>query len=74
MDKFSANKDLNVNIGELVLECLLSSRIDSITNLVLNSNESWFCHPETKIVNMQKRGESINIHELYYIYHQKPKG
>ena len=38
MSKFSLNLDYNENIGELVLESLLASRISSITELNLNSN------------------------------------
>ena len=39
---FSSDHDENENIGELVLEILLNSSIDTITNLDLDSNSSWF--------------------------------
>ena len=41
--------DINVkeNMGELVLEALLSSNIDTITDLNLRSNKFWFKHPDT---------------------------
>ena len=45
MEEFSINKDYNENIGELILEALLTSNIDSIVNLNLKSNRSWFKHP-----------------------------
>ena len=47
MSGFSEGKDVNENIGELVLESLLSSRIDSIKDLNLAANSSWFKQPET---------------------------
>ena len=47
MKKFSADKDRGENIGELVLETLLSSNVDTITDLDLSGNSSWFKHPET---------------------------
>ena len=43
---FSRERDDNENIGELVLESLLSSRIDSVKDLNLGFNPSWFKHPE----------------------------
>ena len=43
---FSQGRDDNENIGELVLESLLSSRIDSVKDLNLGANSSWFKHPE----------------------------
>ena len=48
MNIFSSGKDRDANIGELVLEILMSSNIDSITNLNLRSNESWFKNPNTE--------------------------
>ena len=44
---FSENRDRNKNIGELVLEILLNSSIDTITVLDFCSNMSWFLHPGT---------------------------
>ena len=46
MNQFSEYNDFNENIGELILETLLSSRIDSITDLSLSSNRSWFWDPK----------------------------
>ena len=48
MEYFSRDKDRDENIGELVLETLLTSNIDSITKLNLDKNRSWFCHPDTE--------------------------
>ena len=42
MNFFSREKDVNENIGEIVLETLLSSNIDSITSLSLGGNATWF--------------------------------
>ena len=47
MNRFSEDKDKVENICELVLESLLSSNIDSVTNLNLSENMSWFKHPDT---------------------------
>ena len=48
LNGLSEDRDVNENIGELVLESLLSSDINSITELRLGSNKSWFRHPVTK--------------------------
>ena len=48
MNKFSADEDRHENIGELILETLLNSSINSITDLNLSDNKSWFEHPDTK--------------------------
>ena len=48
MYSFSRDSDRDENIGELVLETLLTSNIDSITKLNLSTNYSWFRHPVTK--------------------------
>ena len=45
---FSYDKDSDENIGELVLDTLLSSNIDTITDLNLGGNESWFWNLATK--------------------------
>ena len=42
MSEFSSGSDKIENIGELVLEILMSSSIDSITDLDLGGNSSWF--------------------------------
>ena len=47
MDYFSMNKDKDTSIGELVLESLLSSNIESITDLNLSFNKSWFKNFDT---------------------------
>ena len=46
MYAFSHDKDYAYNIGKLVLETLLSSSIDSITDLNLSRNLSWFFNPD----------------------------
>ena len=48
MQDFSAYGDIEQNICELVLESLLSSNIDSIIDLNLSGNYSWFKHPDSK--------------------------
>ena len=47
MQGFSYDNYRVENMGELVLETLLSSNIDSITNLNLSKNSSWFKNPDT---------------------------
>ena len=42
MVDFSNDNDSEQNIGELVLEALLSSNNESITNLSFRENSSWF--------------------------------
>ena len=44
---FSDKYDTVENIGELVLEALLNSNIESIQDLNLSGNKSWFRHLET---------------------------
>ena len=48
MHKFSREEDKKENIGELVLETLYTSNIDSITDLNLDKNGSWFRRPATE--------------------------
>ena len=48
MEMFSWDFDKDENIGEIVLESLLSSNIDSINDLNFTINNSWFNHPITK--------------------------
>ena len=40
--------DIVENMGELVLEALLSANIDTITDLNLSGNSSWFENPDTE--------------------------
>lgn len=42
MEKFSGDNDRDGSNGECVLEALMSSNIESITELDLSNNESWF--------------------------------
>ena len=42
MYEFSGYSNRDHNIGELILESLLSSNIDCITDLNLRSNSLWF--------------------------------
>ena len=51
------NLDRVENIGELVLETLLSSSIDSITNLSFRTNSSWFNHPDTN----EERSNNVDL-------------
>ena len=57
MNFFSYDKDSDENIGELVLDTLLSSNIDTITDLNLGGNESWFWNLATK----QERLENVDL-------------
>ena len=57
MKLFSLNADRDVNIGELVLETLLSSNIESITDLNLLYNNSWFKHSITK----EERSSNVDL-------------
>ena len=61
MEGFSCNLDRNENIGELVLEILLGSNIDSISNLNLDRNSSWFENP---ITNEERSGNVDRLAEL----------
>ena len=47
MNNFSESFDKQENVGENVQEALLSSNIDTITDLNLSSNGTWFQHPDT---------------------------
>ena len=44
---FSGSYDREENIGELILGSLQSSNIDTITDLNLSHNDSWFLDPST---------------------------
>ena len=48
MEFFSDESDTDQNIGEHVFESLLNTNVDSIIDLDLSGNYSWFWHPETK--------------------------
>ena len=45
MVEFSRSSDHIENIGKLVFEILMSSSINSITDINFNTNEYWFCKP-----------------------------
>ena len=47
IQRFSGNDVIDQSIDELILESLLSSNIDSITDLNLVDNSSWFKLPGT---------------------------
>ena len=49
MFRFSSYRDEKENIGELVLEILLNSSIDTMINLDLSSNDSWFTGEERSV-------------------------
>ena len=57
MKEFSGDQDKGENIGELVLETLLNSSIDSITEIYFDSNSSWFWHPVTG----EERSGNVNL-------------
>jgi len=48
MYRFSDDRDRETNFGELVMETLLNSNIETIIDLNLGYNSSWFYHPDTK--------------------------
>ena len=52
------DKDREENIGEFVLETLLSSNIESITDLNLRDNRSWF--NEESLSNVSLLAELIS--------------
>ena len=52
------DKDRDENIGEFVLETLLSSNIESITDLNLRDNRSWF--NEESLSNVSLLAELIS--------------
>ena len=57
MNFFSCNNDRVENIGELVFELLLNSNIDSITDLRLTGNESWFKNPNS----LEERSGNVDL-------------
>ena len=71
MDMFSSDKDVNENIAEVVLEALLTSSIDSIANLNLSCNKSWFKHPGNadllaEIISKQASIQHIHLSSNYF--------
>ena len=68
MQCFSAIYDRK-NIGEIVLEALLSANINTITDLNLRANRSWFkpClkHPDTR----EERSDNVAILAYLIIKH-----
>ena len=80
MHNFSQDKDRDVNIGELVLEILLSSNIDSITDLDISFNDSWFKNPSTgeersgnvdllvELIAKQAGLQKINLRDNHFSY------
>ena len=61
LNKFSLNSDRQENISELILETLLNSNIESITDLNLRDNSSWFKNPETE----EERPSSVELLEEF---------
>ena len=61
MSGFSKNEDRDENIGEIVLECLVASRIDSIEELNLAMNDSWFKNPFSR---KERPGNTALLAEL----------
>ena len=54
---FSGRWDTDENIGELILETLLSSNIESITDLNFHYNESWFKGRDSE----EERFSNVNL-------------
>ena len=73
MEGFSHDKDRYQNIGELVFETLLNTSVNSIIDLNLDNNKSWFWQPDTKeersgnidllaeLISRQTRLQNINL-------------
>ena len=66
MEYFSFDKDRDHSIGELVLETLLSYNVDSIIDLNLGCNESWFSHSGnvdllTELISRQTRLQILGL-------------
>ena len=71
MDYFNLNQDHDQNIGELVLEILLNYSVDSIIDLNLGNNESWFKHPGnvdllTELISRQTRLQILSLSRNYF--------
>ena len=59
------------NIGEVVLEALLTSSIDSIVNLNLGNNRTWFRHPGNvdllaEVITKQSGIKHIKLSRNYF--------
>ena len=66
-------EDRNENIGEFILETILSSNI-AIKDLNLFQNSSWFKHPDTQEYNVSNedllaelidKQVGLGLHQLY---------
>ena len=57
MAEFSGDSDREENIGELVHETLLNSNIESISDLDLSCNYSWFWNPVTR----EERSSNVDL-------------
>ena len=64
MQGFSACYDRK-NFGEIILEALLSANINSITDLNIRANRSWFKHPDTR----QERSDNVTLLAYLIIKH-----
>ena len=51
--------EINENNGELILEILLNSNIESITNLNLGSNSSWFMH--ISVLTREEKTKNVDL-------------
>ena len=69
MYRLSYNREKDQNIGELVFEILLNSRVESITDLNFGNNTSWFMGEE-KSGNIDLMTEFIsrqtNLQTFYF--------
>ena len=71
MYQFSGGKEDTENIGEIVLESLLTSTIDSITDLNLGDNSAWFKQPANgdllaELLSKQAGLQKINLERNYF--------
>ena len=57
MYAFSGDSDREQNIGELVFETLLNASVDSLIELDISCNESWFSNPSTR----EERTDNVSL-------------
>ena len=55
--EFSGDSDREQNICEMIIETLLNSNIETISELNLSHNKSWFKHPETQ----EERSSNVDL-------------
>ena len=57
MSEFCDGQDREENMGEHILEALLSANIDTINDLNIGSNEIWFIDP----VTLEERSGNVDL-------------